>query len=671
MSWTSFVIAATALAISCAGCTEGTCGEGTVRYGDTWGLYDPFDKTPPVIAVDPPLYTREVKTVRLTSDKPATIYYTLDGTPVTTDSPHGRDQVVIPDVPDNTQLRYFGIDVVGNQSAEQVRIWIIDRDGPAAPVDFALALNGSERTVSWTMPPDPRPGGVLVARIDGRLGAPPVSGTTYAVGDTLSPGVTVAAVDATNVTSFVETLPVKPGLVRYVAWAFDDLHNYGPAAGDYTNIPLPTQTTALTVTASTGAVAVTTPPANLTMSGTATLVGGTLTVKLAVRNDAARVLFAPKVVLVTALPAGVTWTNSDGTLAAHPYRVYGGAIVPNTTAVETWVFTGATSATVLDLGLEIDNGYVMTATVRNSTSAGTLVDQATGSRIFDLGAPPTGQGGGATTRRGGITPDGRILFGSRTTGSVASFDLVNGHRTTVTTLRAPKSNVPEVILDKSGSTAYVLIADGHPNAINNQSNGAGTVTQLARLDAATLTEFTPRIDLGMSRNRGIDLSPDGKTIIVATGITSEGVIVVDLPTLQIKTRIVTDFRPQVALFTPDGGSVVIVGEKVAVYSLDGKPGVTYATPGTNGKVNRAAFLTPTVLAIGRQRECVTVDLGSGVTQEFATIPAPLLEVFDGKIFAGSRSGGIKRVDATGVVEATVTGFTSNALEGHWIGRSPF
>jgi hypothetical protein len=240
----------------------------------------------------------------------------------------------------------------------------------------------------------------------------------------------------------------------------------------------------------------------------------------------------------------------------------------------------------------------------------------------------------------------------------------------VSTLRGPKSHVPQVILDKSGSTAYALIADGHPNTINNNSGGIGSLTQLARLDSATLTEFTPRIDLGPSRNRSIDLSPDGKTIIVASGLTTQGVILVDLPTLTVKAPIVTDFRPQVALFTPDGGSVVIVGEKIAIFSLDGKPGPTFTTPGANGKVNRAAFLTPTMLVIGRQRESVTVDLGSGATQEFAAIPGPLLEVYDGKIFAGSRNGGIQRVDGTGTIETVVTGFTG-ALEGHWIGRSPF
>ena len=64
------------------GCTEGECGEGTVRYGDTCVLVDPYDHTPPVLTVDPPQFTRQVGTVTVTSDKPATIFFTIDGSPV-------------------------------------------------------------------------------------------------------------------------------------------------------------------------------------------------------------------------------------------------------------------------------------------------------------------------------------------------------------------------------------------------------------------------------------------------------------------------------------------------------------------------------------------------------------------------------------------------------------
>src|SRR5215831_20773817 len=112
------VVAAAALA---SGCNQGKCGAGTLRYGDECVLADPFDKTPPNLSIDPPLYTRQVGTVTITSDEPATIYYTLDGTPTTTDSASASDEAVIPNVPDNTILRTFAIDLAGNQSPEVIR----------------------------------------------------------------------------------------------------------------------------------------------------------------------------------------------------------------------------------------------------------------------------------------------------------------------------------------------------------------------------------------------------------------------------------------------------------------------------------------------------------------------------------------------------------------------
>ncbi|MBA3502083.1 MAG: chitobiase/beta-hexosaminidase C-terminal domain-containing protein [Deltaproteobacteria bacterium] len=183
----SLVFASALIASANVGCVSGECGDGTVRHGDRCVLTDPFDKTPPTIAIDPPLYTREVGIARLTANEPATIYYTIDGTEPTLESPHEADQVVASDVPDNAQLRFFAVDLAGNRSAEGSRVWIIDREGPAAPIDFKVALAGSSRTVSWTPPPDPRFGGVVVARVEGSLLSPPISGEKYTVGDVLSP----------------------------------------------------------------------------------------------------------------------------------------------------------------------------------------------------------------------------------------------------------------------------------------------------------------------------------------------------------------------------------------------------------------------------------------------------------------------------------------------------
>jgi len=670
----STCIAVVALDVGCAG---GECGIGTVRYGDTCLAVDPFDKTPPTIAIDPPRYTREVGTVRLTTDEPATIYYAIDGTQPTLDSPHEPDSVVLSNVPDNAQLRYFAVDLAGNQSAEELRVWIIDRDGPGAPLDFRVGIASSTRTVTWTPPPDPRFGGTVVVRIEGQLTSSPVSGQAYAVGDTLSPGVTVVAIEgpeATGIRTFTETMPARPGLVRYAAWAFDDLYNYGAPAGDYALVAIPAQTGTIAVDATAGTVAVMTAPSFVTLGGSATLSGTTLTVNVTVRNDTTRVVYAPKLLLGTTLPAGITWTNSDGTFATLPYRAYGAAIMPGTTASAAWTFDGVPGGTTLTLDLDVRDGRILTGNAwdYNGATAGEVVDADTGKLVLKLAAGPTGQGGGSHTQGGKITPDGRFIVGAKTAGTVSSFDLVTGGRLLTATLRKQKAHVMQVILDRGGVAAYALVADGHPQSLN-RNGPVGSETALVRLDTATLTE-RGRIDLGISKNRSMEMAPDGRTLLIATGLTAQGVIVIDLATFTIKQRILTEFRPQVALFAPvtieAAPSIVVVGEQVAVFTPAGVRTVAYPAPGANGKVLRAAFGAGNTLWVGRRTDLASIDLNTGVTQlvPSTTARGGILEVYDGKIYADS-SVGIKRLDATGTEEAILPGFINRDC--HTLGRSPF
>lgn len=661
----SLVIATCGLIASAnTGCVTGECGEGTVRYGDTCVAIDPFDKTPPEITIDPPLYTRQVGLVRLTANERATIYYTIDGTEPTLESPHEDDQVLASNVPDDAQLRYFAVDLAGNRSEEGSRIWVIDREGPAAPLDFKVAVAASSRTVDWTPPPDPRLGGVVVARVEAPLMTPPMSGKQYAVGDVLSPGVTIVQVTnamATGAQSFTETKPLEPGMVRYMAWAYDDLENYGPPAGDYQLVPIPPQTGRVVI-GSNGEVTMPIAPSHITFSGTATLTGSTLSVKLAMKNETTRVLFAPKVLVTNTVG---NWSNSDGTFATRPYRQYGGALVPGTTNSATWTFTGVSAGQSVTLDVDVRDGFVMTSTTRDTVTAGRIVDFSTGGMVTQLQAGPTGQGGGAQTTRGGITPDGRLLVGARTSPTVSSFDLATGKRILGTTLRAQKAHIPQIAIDKSGSAAYALVAEGHPQSVNN--NG-GSPTQLVRLDTATLTE-SGRLAIDISRNRDIAISSDGKTLLVATGVTAKGVVVVDLPSFTIKTRILPGFRVQIVLFTIDGQSIVCIGEQVAVFNAaSGMRTALYPTPGVNGKVLRAAFSASNLLWIGRRNESATLDITTGTTQLFATLPARMLEFFEGKVYVSNGST-VSRVALDGSVETTLPGFVN--MDGHWIGRSPF
>jgi hypothetical protein len=651
-------------------CTSGECGAGTVRFGSTCVAVDPFDRTPPTVHVDPPLYTRQVGIVRLTTDEPATIYYTIDGSTPSLDGPSEPDHVVLTNVPDDANIRFFAIDLNGNRSAEESRGWIIDREGPASPLDFTLAVQGTTRTVSWTTPPEPRLAGVVVARVEGTLTAAPIAGERYTDGVELAPGVTIVHVasDEPGPGTFTETRVVKPGIVRYVAWTFDQALNYGPPAGAFELVAVPAQSAFITVTAATGNVALLTAPSHVTITGVATLAASRLTVELSLRNDTSRVLFAPKLRIVNTLAAGVTWSNSQGDLDGKPFRALGAAWRPDEMLKATLVFDGTSSATDLILHVELhDNPVLATSYQNDSARGGPLVDARTGTHIRELEPSLSGQNRQGAFTHGGITPDGLLIAGARSQGSVMQFDLVTGVRKRTVRLRTEKGHVPQLVLDRSGSAAYAIIAENHLKAA---LNGSGASSELVRFDAATLTEVG-RLPLGVSRNRDMQLSPDGKTLLISTSLPGEGVIVVDLTTFKIRARLITSFRPQAVAFSPDGAQFALVGETITTYSLASlAEAATYPTPPTvnGGKVVRAAYRDAQTLWVGRRDEIAIVDLRDGGSSILAR-SGKAIEMTASGVFVTAGSN-VQELDTAGTEVRTLPGF-ANRAKGHWIGRSPF
>ena len=664
---------ATSVALAPA-CNSGKCSTGTLRYGDECVVADPFDKTAPVLTIDPGLYTRHVGTVHITSDKAATIYYTLDGNPATTDSASGADEVVIPDLPDNgIVLRTFAIDLAGNQSAEIVRVWVIDQDGPSSPLDFHLNLgaDNATRTVTWAMPPDVRPGGVLVARVDGKLGTPPVSGQTYNVGDKLSQDVTVVAVakpDATGM--FSENMAAGPGLVRYVAWAFDDLYNYGPPAGDFAVVPMPTQTAMLSIDQTTGAVTITSAPSLLGLIANATIVSGTMTLNVSLKNTTARPLFAPKLELTNTLPAGVMWTDNTAKIetAQIPYRAYGPALNANQSNSQSWTFTGITGPGTLSLALTFRDDPVLTTTA--AYQGPSIVDSATGLEIAEMPGGTPGKEGDNRSTVSAFTPDGNLVVAQREACQIISYNIGSSRELARADLCMQFGHVPWLVADHSGTVVYAVISNSRPKV---RYHVAPVDTQLVRLDAATLTEYGPRIDLGMGMTRSMRLSPDDKTLIIATGVTSEGVIVVDTTTFKISTRIKPDFKVQAAAFAPDGKTIAAVGDSfVGIYDLAGNLILKRSLPGTvdtRSPHMMVAFSSARVIWVSRVGELDTLDLLTGDSQTF-NYDGTILEVLDGKIYTKMTYSDVSRLDAAGNLELSLPGLATSR-RGHWIGRSPF
>ena len=478
--------------------------------------------------------------------------------------------------------------------------------------------------------------------------------------------------------------------MRYVGWGLDDLANYGPATGAYTVVALPAQTGTVHVTGA-GAVTVTAQPANLVLSGSAALAGTTLTVQLAVQNPTNRPLFAPKLLLTTA-PAGVTWSNSDGSFSGSPYRAYGAVIPSGGTASAAWTFTGASAATAIDLALafrdnkillgagapfgSLTGGYTADAVAGRCSTTTTqgcaaaadcpATQACTFGTISTLHAGPVGPSGRSGMRGGGITPDGTAILGSRNSGRITSFDLANGEQTGHDELLPQKANVPWVVLDPSGSSGYALVAIGHP-----LTGRTGATASLVRFDAGSLVE-TGRMALGTSRNHGLEISPDGATLLVVTGLTDEGVLQIDLATFQITRSLATSLRATSAAFSADSSTINVMAFD-GVHRYDRASGneqpLVPANPG--GKAFRADFTADGKLWVGRQNDFMVVDFAAGTTQIVAGKPAALLEVFDGKAYiAAARSSSVIRLANDGsTVDATFS--FPGAVSGHWLGRSPF
>jgi WD40 repeat protein len=655
------LIALASLAAIAPACGGGECLDGTVRHQDTCVPFDPFDRTPPVITVDPPVRTRNVGNIRLTSNEPAEIYVTTDETEPTLDSLHEPDQLVIPNDSNDIVIRFFAIDLAGNRSNEQTVLWNIDQRGPAPPNNFKLTRTDGLRSLAWVPPQNENHlGGVLIARVEGRLNAQPTSGVAYAVGDLIEPGVTVVHVTGPdpNPATFQETLPPEPGIVRYIAWAFDDLLNYGPPAGDFDLVPLGPQLGSYVINTLNGVVTQGQKPPNLTLSGSAIVGGSTITAKLTVLNETNRVIHAPKL----RVRNGVTF-DSDGVFEALPYKAYGAALNPGASTTVTWTFTGVTGNSLL-VEVDLEDNPVLMSSNQSRSQAGSVHDFATGAALKILAAGPGDERSGFGAVAGGFTPDGRVVFGSRSSGTISSWDLQSGNRLATTELRPQSSHTPQVVLDRSGSIGYAVVCDQHLRKLRNSS---GVESELVRFDVATLSD-QGRLSIGLSRNRDMRMSPDGRYLVIASGNAAQGAIVVDLQTFTV-ARTLLGTRADAIAFTPDGRSVAVVGSEIRIFSLDdGALQNTVPLPLEGARVLRASFNGPNELWVGRRDALQKIDLlGTNPPASFCC-NTRMLEVIDGKVYRGS-FGTLQVLDTNGVPQPPTMSFSSQ--RGHWLGRSPF
>ncbi len=92
-----------------------------------------IDTVPPVVSTEPPagLYNEPVSVI-LSSNEPATIYYTTDGTLPTTGSAIYTDPL---EISTDTELRFFAVDSVGNAGATKSATYLFDFEAPSVTAE--------------------------------------------------------------------------------------------------------------------------------------------------------------------------------------------------------------------------------------------------------------------------------------------------------------------------------------------------------------------------------------------------------------------------------------------------------------------------------------------------------------------------------------------------------
>lgn len=498
--------------------SELVCGEGTHELAGECVPYDPDDATPPVTTATPGggAFRAIPGVVVLTTDEPATIYYTTDGTTPTTSSTSSPYNAFITDLAAGDELRFFAVDLAGNNEDVKTEVYMLDLDGPGPVTGLGAAAAGAAVTVSWTNPADADLAGVLIARGIGG-DAPvsqPVPGVFYDVGDTLPGGDEVIFAGAA--TSAPDTIDV-PGFVVYAAWAFDDLGNYSPRR--FTNpvgliAPLAGQTATLSISLA-GTVTVTTQPSQLTLSGSATYdaTGQTLTVTLTVNNEINRVIHNLKA-LTTAINEG---TQAGPTFGGDPFTYYGpGALRVGGATTRTFRIDGVTGGTdpiLVSLELVDHPTLLQRDDVIDSSGAVASTDTGVDSRPRQIAVDALG-----------IT----AAFGAQDIPGVSLLDLRSLAASTFLLDVGAESSVGGVGF--AGTMLYAAATDGgHWNGSDGQNGGQGSATSAVHLIALDLrtSEEVGRLTLAPASAdspaaRGVFISPDGGRAAVLVGRPAAG-----------------------------------------------------------------------------------------------------------------------------------------------------
>jgi hypothetical protein len=507
-----------------AGCNSVKCGPGTFKMGDNCVGYDPNDHTPPNTTITPPGIRSRAplpQLVMLQTDEPATIYYTTDGSdPDPTTAMGHRDQATIANITQDETIKFFAIDLAGNQEAIQSAKYESDTTPPAPPSNLAVTINGSTAHVTWTPPGDADYAGTVLARVADLVDAAPTPGQLYPAPTQLSPSVQMVSVGAT--TQYDDT-GLAPGTVRYIAWSYDDLGNYSTPVGVTADLPVGSLTATLTYNTGNNTLTIAQSPAHLDLTGTTAAVNaGTLAVSLVVKNNTNKFFMNPKAEVTSVTNA--TFASSDGTADTFAFRSLGpNSFAPGATVTRALQFSTPTATVTINLTFATHASMISTYGSRGRSTSVGLIDVGANAQLtpLTLTAPGANDRGVGRPRATALVA-GHYLYVA-TTHAIEQYDLASGmHLAAVQPATANLANTQYLI-----STGADLIA-----VLKYADTRGGGMLELVRLDEKlnvtarqTITKFSDDRGAGQP-----GLSADRSTLALPL---AGGVLLVDTRTLAL------------------------------------------------------------------------------------------------------------------------------------------
>lgn len=656
-----------------------SCGDGTVEHDGACWPYDPTDETPPVTTATPPGGTVIAAPfyVLLESDEPATIYYTLDGSEPTTDSTSEVSPAEVFDIPDDGELKFFAVDLAGNEEAVNTAAYTIDQD-PPGPVTDLGAVTGADVSLTWQNPGDADFAGVLVVRSGGLPSSfVPEPGTAYTEGQMVGGGQDVAFVG--DASDFVDSAP-RGGAGYYAVWAYDDVLNYSTleqTVSDIVPVEIP-QDGALEIDTSGLTVTVTKQPRDFFIEGgdvTYNPNSEELKFTLEVTSLVGRYVHNMKLA-TKSFSQGLIVAGTTGIFDNKPTMYFGPQSTPAGSSFSRTIKAAGVAGDppIVNMTFELSEHPTARVGGGKRTNDPIGLSDTSGSGFGQgLNCPsqfmPVADGMRSQCNMGGgyLTADDRWLYVAFASHPVLlKYDMETLSPVLGVELSTDVGRALEVVPSPDGTHLYVTVQNGRHRRTGTSTSyiktqGFNGDIELVKLATETL-EVIDRVTLftaaTMGDARGLSITADGTQGAVALDRLSQ-VVHLDLENMVVLQAIdTTETRPRVATITPDGTSIYVFYNQ----STDGEIFATsdYSSTtlpilagGTSQRVGNAIFGPDGRLYLARKpfdgsSALVIFDPSDPVNLQTGLFPGNQLFAVtmgpDGQTLWGKTDGQIKAVD---------------------------